>query len=164
MTFEFAGRKFRIGFRHDKSRRWEDHVGHNIIFGRTQKTGFAETTKAGPGVTGPAFVWCLNCSLRLSHLNREQRRRNTACTIWIDDQVLDGQQTWRVLSMGESRLNVAAGDTFDREKGRVAALTNALARCAQPEDTHEFRQALWAWFLDGRKHSVLNRKARGRAA
>lgn len=160
MTFEFAGRKFRIGFRHDKSRRWEDHVGHNIIFGRIQK----KTPASKPGVTGPAFVWCLNCQLQLSHLDRERRRRKTHCTIWIDEAILDGQQTWRVLSMGQSRLNVAAGDTFDREKGRVAALTNALALCVQPEDTYEFRQALWAWFLDGRKHSMLNRKSRGRVA
>lgn len=152
MTFHHNSRTYRIIFSHDKSRRWEDHMGHSIILARAQKKNVDYQA-----VTGPAFVYCLTCNLKLSHLNQQEQARNTRCTIYIDQgcqmgDEMEGVKDWRVWAEGKSRLNVKAGDRFDRKTGRVAALSKALQNT--PELTNEFWKAIWKWYWHDRKRPL----------
>jgi len=156
MIFEYRGVRYRIGFRHEPSRRWEDHYDHGVRLARRNENGW---------ISGPAELWCMQCQIKLSHLSRAQRARNVQCTIWIQDgerpEPWSGDKlvpVWRLLAQGQGRLH--PGDCYERERGRVAALRAALAHVpGLPEEWFEFRRALWHWFLHGRKQSAVERAA-----
>lgn len=132
MTFEFQGAKYRIGFRHDKSRDWDAHREHKVSIERDRS--LMESTPLGP-----AFLYCNDCQIRLSHVPKDERLRSTRCVVLRRDA-----DEWRPIGEAAGRLNVKAGDRFEKEAGRVAALAAALE--SLPEffsKNREFRNAAW---------------------
>ena len=130
MTFEFQGAKYRIGFRHAKPLDWGAHRNHNVVL-----------EQLGPGTSGPTVLMCETCGgLQLSHLSKSMRIRSTVCVILREDP--DG---WKTIGSAAGKLNVKAGDRFEKEAGRIAALAAALE--SLPEffsKNREFRNAAWA--------------------
>jgi hypothetical protein len=133
MQFEFEGQTYRIGFMHEVSRRWEDHWKHEIDFTRAERPD--------GGFTGPAALVCLTCTrrlaqahpdvdpytnpFRLSHLSKADKERRTRCRIYRRDA-----EDWKIAYEGVGRVNRKAGDRYEREAGRLAALRNALGDSA----------------------------------
>lgn len=112
MTFEFEGAKYRIGFRHERSREWAAHQQHNVALRRDQ---------VGEKILGPVYLWCADCHVRLSHLPKGERLRNTACVILREDPT-----GWRPIGHASGSVNVKAGDMFNKRAGAVAALEAVL--------------------------------------
>ena len=111
MTFTFDGDQYRIAFQHDKPRDLLYHVDHHVEL--------CEITDEDGNSRGG--LWCVKCELKLAPLNKAESVRNTSCMILVQHE---GE--WVVLQEGRSKLNVKAGDRYNREDGRVAALRNAL--------------------------------------
>jgi hypothetical protein len=116
MRFTFEGTECRIAFRHDRPRGWANHFQHKISFRRPERSYQDQTKTKG----GPVELWCVACNLKLGPLAKNERVRNCHCRIMV------GQA---VVASGSARLNVKAGDHYNRELGREAALRAALASC-----------------------------------
>lgn len=151
MTFEFNNVTYRIGFRHDKSRRWSDHAKHVVALTREI-------------VSGPIVLWCSDCHLKLSPLSRTEQIRNVHCSIWFQDGYASADKVsptsfpgsrpnWALLGRGHGLLNVKAGDHYNREKGRIAALEAALKATGHPYGAG-FRTAAWERFFQRKAHPV----------
>lgn len=139
MRFEHSGKIYRIAFQHAPSRVWADHVEHAV------------------SLNFDGLLWCDTCGLQLSHLPKAARIRTTTCTISEEVTESAGGETQsfalRLVLSGTARPNLAAGDRFEREKGRQVSLANALAELLPPTlATREFRAAAWAAYL-GRKRN-----------
>lgn len=133
MQFEFENHIYRIAFRHEVSRKWEDHLTHLVRLSRDSQPSGA--------LRGAAYLICDNCSrrlgreIRLSHLPKAERDRRTFCQVLKAVQRMEGSvesdiefrgQTWRVCWEGVGRVNRGRGDQYRRDEGRLAALRNAL--------------------------------------
>ena len=129
MKFEFAGRTYRIRFKHDRPRELSAHVTHEV------------------GITTKGVLVCHTCTVqydaadgspaeffRLTHVSKCQRERQVACVI----ESLVAEQ-WIVTTAGIGRVNKKAGDRFTRCGGRTAAIRNAIASMVP-----EFKNAVWA--------------------
>lgn len=119
MRFEFQGNEYRIVFRHDPSRELSAHVGHNVFL--------------GPAIQdGHVILCCNDCrepgsseyALTLYPVGKNQSRRQTHVSI----EFLLGK-CWIPLIKSSSRVNAKAGDKFNRNDGREAALANAVGDC-----------------------------------
>jgi hypothetical protein len=145
MTFEFKGDQFRIAFRHDKPREWAWHaarngsMGHNVSLVREIETG-------------RVVLWCNGCQMKLAPLSKRERARNVECRIY--HWTLD---SWMSITVGRSRLNFKAGDHYEREQGRRAALHDALVSLT----TKEFREVCWKAYL-GRSQVKEGKKEAGK--
>jgi hypothetical protein len=166
MTFVFEGVRYRIVFRHDLSRRLEDHTAHYVYL----------RPILGERYRGPAYLMCQTCTqkhklavpLKLTGLTKAEKRRNTACVILEEI----GPANWRPTEFsGVSQLNIDEGDQFSRELGRYHALLDALSprmkasggALCDPKHagsrrfyraTKEFRDAAWAAYYSRSQKGV----------
>lgn len=144
MTFEVDGQKYRIGFSHDKPKDWESHAKHELRLCQRRPP------KSVGGLGSPLELWCDRCQTFLAGMSpaiarklatdippnrivrsivepstaalaRRELARNAHCIIYRREG-----DKWVSLYSGSSRLNTDAGDTYEREKGRIAALRDAL--------------------------------------
>jgi hypothetical protein len=146
MTFTFEGEHYRIGFQHDRPRDWPAHVGHAltlvapegksaVLFCERCRTFLSDigphmTQKVKPRRGGalPAGVTIGRVMKR--YLDRELTR-SVRCTIYQRHPMLreaTSEDDWLAVYSGLAHLNTDAGDRYEREKGRLMALRNALPK------------------------------------
>lgn len=153
MIFEFNGIKFRIFFRHDRSRRMSDHVGHQVRVGRSP--GYAEAVIAGHNPQERIGLWCDSCKLMIGDVPKHLRQRLTHATIQLlDESEMPGAWVDVVHGMGRPHsFNKygLGGDQFSTKPGRVAALSNLADGITKGTLEHlfsddllpEFKAAIW---------------------
>jgi hypothetical protein len=136
MQFTVDGKRYRIGFHHDPPglRKWATHVKHRVELRQRFETG----------PDAPTELWCADCALKLAPLTLREQARNTHCKI-----VRLEASGVTVLATSSGKLNVKAGDRFDREAGRRAALNAALSTL--PRD---FREAAWKAYIERPKEKA----------
>lgn len=163
MQFQFEGQTYRLGFRHEVSRRWEDHCGDDHQTTLQRVTYMVQTKKGPKPKAGPAMLICLGCTerlgmvVRLSHLSKAEKERRTWCSIrkWEAEGHPDGR--WAVVYERVGRVNRKAGDRYEKEAGRIAALRNALAS-ARPASI-QFNRAAWKAYNERGKASSKEAKS-----
>jgi hypothetical protein len=148
MTFELDGVRYRIGFQHDAPRDWASHYDCQILDAEGRKTGELAVVLDKDGLycrhhrvrlagVSPAIARKLTSPYRSrivialieapsSALVRRELARNVRCIIYRWEGEEDGK--WLPLYPGVSKLNTDAGDRYDRESGRIAALRDALPK------------------------------------
>jgi hypothetical protein len=125
MQFDFQGVRYRIGFQHSKpsdSTEIAAHIGHALTADQIPHS--------------PAFVCCVECNLVLDG----KKGRTTRCAIWVN---VDG--VWSENAVGVAKVNIEAGDHFERETGRKQSLAHALNGHGFTKD---FRNAAWGAYLN----------------
>ncbi len=152
MRFTFNGTQFRICFKHDKSRRWSDHIGHTAEI-----------------LPGGKVHYCGTCRLDIGGVPKAQRKRKTWCVIQFLRKFngtpradrLGGD--WVDFVAARGRPNEDAGDCFDKTQGREHALRNAMLE--RPEATiaglfafkpldREFRAVAWKAYRERKPWTV----------
>lgn len=155
MTFTFNDITFRIVFRHERSRRWSDHVGHQVEI----VSGMARFADA------KIVISCQTCSgLIIGNIPKGSRQRKTWCSI---QRPVKGPAApyWQYVVSAAGKPNEDAGDRFNRAEGRIHSLTNALA-ARVPEILpgittleygllpKEFREAAWKAFHERKPWTI----------
>lgn len=134
MRFAFNGADYRIVWKHDRSRRWSDHLGHNIAFSGEYELTDIETRNRYALVEGPTvrrgriMLLCSDCKLIIGNVPKALRKRKTKCLIQKLVDMPDGSYggTWQTVLVGTGTPNEKAGDRFNREAGRACSLLSAL--------------------------------------
>jgi hypothetical protein len=131
MQFTFQGSLYRIEFQHQRPREWTAHEGHAL-----------RMLPKGQLYCDRCHIYLAGISPRVARiLKQADRRRPVRFVADVQKRVLAEREyarnvncsiqrregdAWEVLYTGNSRLNVEAGDHYDREEGRLSALRNAL--------------------------------------
>lgn len=132
MNFYFQSQQYRLAFFHDKPKDPQSHKDHVIKFVTEPPEG-----RKPPKLT----VRCILCDVRLWPLKKRERERQTHCKIYRIEPKLVLPDEKVVVAEGSGLLK--AGDQFNREQGRLAALGKAL----EDMTSKEFREAAWKAYL-----------------
>jgi hypothetical protein len=180
MTFSIDGQRYRIGFQHDKPKDWGSHIGHCNAEGESSiylsKDGlYCGKCRVWLSGISPAIARRLPGEPRMfkgqvvykSKLVARELARNVGCIIYRRE----GDQ-WVSVHSGRSRLNTDAGDQYERESGRIAALRDALPKKEKPPEgllaeydgAYVEREQSRQMFCEKAMDAYLNRARRGNKA
>jgi hypothetical protein len=109
------GVEFRIVFRHDRSRKLADHIGHDVNVIRKQ---------LGVGTKTSIVVFCSTCKMSIAGITQAMQKRRTWCAIQyrgLDRKLVSGawvdSPAWFDMRAGFGTPNEDAGDQVRQGAG-----------------------------------------------